>query len=81
MHRTLWALGIVLILTLFAGCLVRTYGPPPGPRRNCRNECAAWGVRDRCDRFCRVWVGGACMAWEQRCRPERTCMRFEMRCY
>ncbi len=75
--RLLLLLAMVVSIPLLGSCVVRTYGP--GPR--CHNECAYWGVREQCDRFCRVWAAGVCMAWESRCRPVRSCVRWEQRCY
>lgn len=79
MLRRLLLLVALLLSIPLLGCIVRTHGPGPGPR--CHNECAYWGVREQCDRFCRVWAAGACMAWESRCRPVRTCVRWHTRCY
>ena len=77
LRRLLLLVALLLSTPLLASCFVRSYGP--GPR--CRNECTYWGVREQCDRVCRVWAGGACMAWESRCRPVRSCARWESRCY
>ncbi len=77
--------ALLLCLLLAAipllSCLVPVHHRHHGPRANCQNVCGYWGVRDRCDRFCRVWAAGRCMAWESRCRPERACLRYETRCY
>jgi len=82
LRRLLLLLALLVSMPLLGSCYV---SPGPGVRVHhggrCRNECAYWGNRQQCDRFCRVWAGGVCMAWEQRCRPMRTCMRWESRCY
>ncbi len=78
LRRILLLVTLLLSASLLASCYVRSYGPPGA---HCRNECAYWGVRDQCDRFCRVWGPGGCLAWESRCRPVRQCVRWETRCY
>jgi len=86
--RQILLAGLLLCGLLFvvaaSGCYVRGYagGPPyaPASGQRCHNACAVWGTRNVCDRRCSVWTNGYCMAWEQRCHPERTCLRYETRC-
>jgi len=76
--------GLLALLSL-AGCLVPVHhhGPPPPGRyhRNCRSGCLEWGHREVCDRRCRIWANGICMGWEQRCRPQRVCLRSGTVCH
>jgi hypothetical protein len=81
MSRHLLALALLLATLGLASCYVHHHGPPPPHRPRCFTGCAEWGFREACERRCRVWAGGVCMAFDQRCRPQRVCFRHETRCH
>lgn len=85
MLRRLLILVGLLVVVGGSACIVRHHHgpPPPGPppHHRCHEECVLWAHERHCDRRCRVWTGGVCVAWEQHCGHRRVCRRHETRCH